>query len=69
MRLRVGLIGLGRAWENRHRPALCALADRFEVRAVCEQVALRATMRLMNSVPSRSTGSAPWRNAPTWTRS
>ncbi len=42
MRLRVGLIGLGRAWENRHRPALRALADRFEVRAVCEQVALRA---------------------------
>ncbi len=42
MRLRVGLVGLGRAWENRHRPALRALADRFEVRAVCEQVALRA---------------------------
>ena len=42
MKLRVGLVGLGRAWENRHRPALRALADRFEVRAVCEQVALRA---------------------------
>ena len=42
MKLRVGLVGLGTAWEARHRPALRALADRFEVRAVCEQVALRA---------------------------
>lgn len=42
MKLRVGLIGLGPAWETRHRPALRALSDRFEVRAVCEQVAHRA---------------------------
>lgn len=42
MKLRVGLIGLGNAWENRHRPALRAMSDRFEVRAVCEEVALRA---------------------------
>lgn len=42
MKLRVGLVGLGSVWETRHRPALRALADRFEVRAVCEQVALRA---------------------------
>jgi len=42
MKLRVGLIGLGEAWETRHRPALRALQDRFEVRAVCEQVAHRA---------------------------
>jgi predicted dehydrogenase len=42
MKLRVGLIGLGNAWEGRYRPALRALADRFEVRAVCEQVAQRA---------------------------
>jgi len=42
MKLRVGLIGLGEAWETRHRPALRALADRFEVRAVCDQVARRA---------------------------
>lgn len=42
MRLRVGLIGLGRNWETRHRLALRALSDRFEVRAVCEQVAHRA---------------------------
>jgi predicted dehydrogenase len=42
MKLRVGVVGLGKAWENRHRPALRALSDRFEVRAFCEQVAHRA---------------------------
>jgi predicted dehydrogenase len=42
MRLRVGLVGLGDAWETRHRPALRALSDRFEVRAVCAEVALLA---------------------------
>ncbi len=42
MKLRVGLIGLGEAWETRHRPALRALGDRLEVRAICDQVAHRA---------------------------
>ena len=42
MKLRVGLVGLGSAWEVKHRPALRALGDRFEVRAVCEEVAVRA---------------------------
>lgn len=42
MKLRVGLVGLGDDWEKRHRPALLALRDRFEVRAVCEQVTIRA---------------------------
>lgn len=42
MKLRVGVVGLGEAWEHRHRPALRALADRFEVRAVCDQVKHRA---------------------------
>jgi predicted dehydrogenase len=42
MKLRVGLIGLGSAWETRHRPALRALSDRFEIRAVCDQVVHRA---------------------------
>jgi predicted dehydrogenase len=42
MRLRVGLVGLGDAWESRHRPALLALRDRFEVRAVFSEVAKRA---------------------------
>jgi predicted dehydrogenase len=42
MRLRVGLVGLGGAWHTRHRAALLALGDRFEVRAVCAEVATRA---------------------------
>jgi predicted dehydrogenase len=42
MKLRVGVVGLGNTWEVRHRPALRALSDRFEVRAVCEAVAQRA---------------------------
>jgi len=42
MKLRVGLVGLGHAWDNRHRPALRALSDRFEIRAICEPVAHRA---------------------------
>lgn len=44
MRLRVGLVGLGEVWEQRHRPALRALADRFEVRAVFEPVHHRAEL-------------------------
>ena len=39
MKLRAGIVGLGEAWEARHRPALRALSDRFEVRAVCCEVA------------------------------
>ena len=42
MKIRVGLVGLGPAWNYRHRPALLALHDRFEVRAVCEEIGLRA---------------------------
>ena len=42
MRLRVGLVGLGDVWHLRHAPALRALADRFEVRAICDQVGHRA---------------------------
>jgi len=39
MRLRAGIVGLGNHWESRYLPALRSLADRFEVRVVCEQVA------------------------------
>ena len=39
MKLRVGIVGLGPQWESRYLPALRALADRFEVRGICEQVA------------------------------
>ncbi len=44
MKLRLGVVGLGEAWEHRHRPALRALADRYEVRAICEQVYRRAEL-------------------------
>jgi predicted dehydrogenase len=42
MRLRIGLVGLGDVWQARHATALRVLADRFEVRAVCDQVRHRA---------------------------
>ncbi len=42
MKLRVGLVGLGEVWQVRHAAALRALADRFEVRAICDQVRHRA---------------------------
>jgi len=42
MKLRVGIVGLGDRWDVQHRPALQALNDRFEVRAVCAEVALQA---------------------------
>lgn len=42
MKLRVGIVGIGQAWNTRHRTALLALGDRFEVRAVCDPVAHRA---------------------------
>jgi predicted dehydrogenase len=42
VRLRVGVVGLGRLWEARHKPALAKLKDRFSVVAVYDQVARRA---------------------------
>lgn len=42
VRLRVGVVGLGPAWESRHAAALRALASRFQVRAICDPIAHRA---------------------------
>ena len=42
VKLRLGLIGLGNGWESRHQPALRTLADRFEVKAVFDQITHRA---------------------------
>lgn len=42
MKLRVGIVGLGAAWKQRHRLALKALSDRFEVKAICAEVAALA---------------------------
>jgi predicted dehydrogenase len=40
--LGVGVIGLGRRWRTRYQPALQALAGRFQVAALCDQVAEQA---------------------------
>jgi len=42
VRLRVGVIGLGRLWETRHKPSLARLKDRFRITAVYDQVYRRA---------------------------
>jgi predicted dehydrogenase len=42
MKLRLGLIGLGAAWAQRHRPSLRMLQNRFEVRAIFNNVPLLA---------------------------
>lgn len=42
MKLRVGVIGIGAAWQSRHLPALRALGDRYKVVAVCDPVQHRA---------------------------
>ncbi len=53
MKLKVGLIGLGDHWETRHRPALLALSDRFDVKAICCEVAEKGqkVARDFNAVP------------------
>ena len=40
--LRVGIIGLGRRWQKRYRPALLELRDRFEARVLCDEIYQRA---------------------------
>jgi predicted dehydrogenase len=42
VQLRVGVIGLGESWERRHKPALVRMPDKFEVRAVYDEVAQRS---------------------------
>src|SRR5262249_35719977 len=44
VRLRVGVIGLGRLWEARHKPALMRLRGRFHVTGVYDQVMRRAEL-------------------------
>jgi predicted dehydrogenase len=40
--MQLGIIGLGRHWQTRYKPALRALRDRFQVRLVCDEVQQRA---------------------------
>ncbi|MDA7949918.1 MAG: Gfo/Idh/MocA family oxidoreductase [Pirellulaceae bacterium] len=42
MQLRIGIVGLGSHWDKQHKPALRALADRFRVTALCDEVQQRA---------------------------
>ena len=35
-KIKVGVIGVGMAWEKLHRPAFEELSDRYEIRAVCD---------------------------------
>src|SRR6266849_5419980 len=42
-KLRVGVLGWGRRWRRRYRPALHALRDRFVVRAVWDAMPVRAS--------------------------
>jgi predicted dehydrogenase len=53
VKLRVGIVGLGSQWDSRYLPALRLLADRFEVRGICEQVAHLAqrAAKELNAVP------------------
>jgi len=44
MKLKVGLVGLGDQWETRHGPALKALEDRFQVTAICSEVAAKGEL-------------------------
>ena len=48
IRYQVGVVGLGRLWEARHKPALARLQDRFKVVAVYDQVARRAALEAKN---------------------
>jgi predicted dehydrogenase len=51
--LRIGVIGLGRLWETRHKPSLARFHDRFRVTAVYDQVYRRA------EIEAASLGCAP----------
>jgi predicted dehydrogenase len=55
-RLRIGVVGLGRLWEARHRPALLTRRDRFEVVTLYDQVFQRAEReaRKFDIVPAQS---------------
>src|SRR5436305_1819015 len=51
--MRLGVIGLGRRWRRRYRPALRALRGRFTVELLCDEVQARAGRE------ARALGAAP----------
>ncbi len=55
-RLRIGVVGLGRLWEARHKPALQKMGRNFQIVAVYDQVARRARMEAASLRCYASTG-------------
>ena len=55
MRLRVGVIGLGRRW-RRYRPLLSRLREHVEVRVVCDQIKVRAGAKQSDSSAAPAAG-------------
>lgn len=43
--IRLGVVGLGESWERRHKPALLRMSDKFEVRALYDEVAHRTRVQ------------------------
>lgn len=62
--LRVGVIGLGRLWESRHKPSLARMRNRFHVTAVYDQVHRRAQIEAGQLHCAASTGLAALVNHP-----
>ena len=58
VRLGLGVIGLGRLWEARHKPALARMADRFRVASVYDHVARRAEIEARSLGAHASSGVA-----------
>ena len=42
-KIKIGIIGLGKAWERLHSPAFNRLTDKFEIAAVCDSDLSKAT--------------------------
>ena len=67
VRLRVGVIGLGRLWETRHKPSLARLQDRFRITAIYDQVYRRAEIEAAQIGCAACEGLSALSSDPTWT--
>jgi predicted dehydrogenase len=54
--LRLGIIGLGRRWHRRYKPALRVLRSRFTIRVVCDQVQERAAREARQMACAHASG-------------
>jgi predicted dehydrogenase len=57
--VRVGVIGLGRRWRQRYRPALAALRDRFRVTSLYDPIRARALAEAQRLGCQAAAGIAP----------